>query len=86
MTYTIYNGHTPKFMGNLLSMSQNSSYKVRSSTNHLAILKRLKTNYLQNTFGYSSRMVWNGIPINIKKSPRIIAFKANFKLLLQNSQ
>ena len=60
MTYKIINGQTPKYMGNLISMSQNSSYNLRSSTNHnLAILKRPKTSYmyLQNTFGNSSRMV-----------------------------
>jgi len=72
---------------NLISVSHNTSYNLRSSTNHnLAILKRPKTNYLQNPFGYSSRMVWNGIPINIQKSPSINAFKSNFKLFLQTSQ
>jgi len=87
MTYKILNGQTPKYMCNLISVSHNTSYNLRYSTNHnLAILKRPKTNYLQNTFGYLSRMVWNGIPLNIKKSPSINAFKANFKLFLQNSQ
>jgi len=86
MTYTILYGQTPKNMCNIISVSHNTSYNLRSSTNHnLAILKRPKTNYLQNTFGYSSR-VWNGIPLNIKKSPSVNALKANFKLFLQNSQ
>jgi len=79
MTYKIINGQTPKYMGNLISMSQNTSYNLRSSTNHnLAILKCPKTNCLQNTFGYPSRMVWNGIPLNIKKSPSINVFKVQF--------
>ena len=87
ITYKILNGHTPNYMCSLISVSHNTSYNLRSSTNHnLAILKRPKTNHLQNTFGYSSRMVWNGIPLNIKKSSSINAFKAKFKLFLQNSQ
>ena len=71
--FKILNGQTPIYMCNLISVSHNTSYNLRSSTNHkLAILKRPKTNYLQNTFGYSSRMVWNGIPLNIKNNHQIL--------------
>ena len=87
MTYKILNGHNLKYMCKLISVSHNTSYNLRSSTNHnLAILERPKTNYLRNTFGHSIRMVWNGIPLNIKKSLSINAFKFNFKLFLQISQ
>ena len=47
MTYKILNGHTPKYMCNLISLSHNTSYNLRSSTNqNLAILKQPKTNLL----------------------------------------
>lgn len=55
---------------------------TRFALNNNLLLPKVKTNYGQQTFHFAAINLWNRIPLNIKSSHSITAFKKSLKNLL----
>ena len=84
----IINNMAPAYMNELMTISNNKSYNLRSNLrNDIALSNRPRTNYLKDTFSYFSMNIWNSIPLDIRKSKQLKNFKVNYKAhLLQLSR
>lgn len=76
----------PDYMSDLLSVSQNENYKLRSSTRRDLILPKFKTNYMKDTFMYKSSHIWNFLPQNIRQINSLNSFKHNLRTFILKMQ
>ena len=77
--------NTPHYMDNLLTISQNKSYNLRSSVNRNLITPYCKSDYFKASFTYLSVKVWNKIPTNIRCISSLTQFKISLKKCLLNN-
>ena len=82
MVYKSLNGLTPNYLSSKFIQRSDviTSYNLRDSKNKLAI-PLPRTNYYQNSFGYSGAVLWNSRP----SAARQAASLNNFRRLLINS-
>ena len=86
LIYKALNNLTPSYIKDLLVISTNSYYSLRSSSNKDIKTLKARTKYYRNSFTYKSREIWNNIPLNIRNANSFNTFKANYKKLLFNLQ
>ena len=82
MVYKALHNLSPKYITNLIPLSVNNNYNLRSSARSDIAHKKHKTNYLKQSFGYSSRTIWNNIPLDIRNAKSLSAFKVKYKVYL----
>jgi len=74
---------TPKYIEELLQFAFNKQYELRSSTKGDLKTIACNTNYLKNSFSYSSKTIWNKIQLNIRNLPTIYKLKKTIEGKLQ---
>ena len=86
LIYKSLNNLTPKYIKDIISFSNNSSYNLRSATRHDITNTRCKTSFKKNAFSYASMEVWNKLPTFIREAKTIHTFKKQFKNYLLDQQ
>ena len=86
LTYKILKNKTPEYLKALcIQSSDMNSRNLRSVTNNNLVMIRPNTNILKKSFTYSSAILWNKLPVNIKTCSSLITFKTKcFKHLFEN--
>jgi len=80
------NNMAPSYMTDILSVSKNDHYSLRSvKHNDLVLTKKPKTQCFKNSFSYYSISIWNEIPCNIRNSPSINSLKSLYRNYLFNN-
>ena len=69
----------PKYIEDLLQFAKNEHYKLRSTNKGDLKTITCKTSYLQNSFSYMSKTIWNKMPPQIRNLQTIHTFKKQFK-------
>jgi len=65
----------PSYMSNIITVSTNNSYSLRSVLRNDLVLKhKPKTKYIKDSFNYFSMTVWNKIQIEIRNAANIKSF------------
>ena len=79
MVYKSFNELAPEYL-RLLFNSRNSvtSYTLRDADGKLAFPTPC-TNYFKNSFAYSGAMLWNNLPIHLRKASSLRQFKAGLQ-------
>jgi len=72
----------PKYIEELLHFAFNKQYELISSTKGDLKPIACRTNYMKNSFSYSSKTVWNKITLHIRNLPTIYKFKKTTKEIL----
>ena len=82
MVYKSLNGLTPNYLSSKFIERRGviTSYNLRDSENKLAI-PLPRTNYHENSFGYSGAVLWNTLHSAARQATSLI----NFRQLLINS-
>ena len=86
LIYKSLNNLTPKYIKGIISLSNNSSYNLRSATRHDITNSTYKTSFKKNAFSYASTEVWNKVPTFIREAKTIHTFKKQFKNYLLDKQ
>ena len=73
MMFKSLNGLAPVYMQDLFS-ERHTDYDIRDSFRKLNLPKP-RTDYLKRSFGYSSALLWNSLPENIRAIRSIRQFK-----------
>jgi len=85
LVYKTLNHMSPSYMSDIITVSTNNSYSLRSVLRYDLVLKhKHKTKYIKDSFNYYSMTVWNEIPIEIGNSANIKSFKLFYKKYLSN--
>jgi len=82
MRWVIETNLTPKYIEELLQFAFNKQYELRSSTKGDLKTIACKTSYLKKSFSYSSKTIWNKIPLHIRNLPTIYKFKKTVEAIL----
>ena len=69
----------PMYISNLITITENKNYNLRSSSNMDIIHLKPKTDYLKQSFSYSGMQIWNNIPVHIRLCSTLNSFKSNFR-------
>ena len=77
------NGLTPAYLQNLFS-THSTQYNLRDSEAKLELPKP-RTNYGKRAFCYSGALLWNNLPINLRKSDSLGYFKREIDQLYSSS-
>ena len=64
----------PSYMSDVITVSTNNSYSLRSVLRDLVLKHKPKTKYIKDSFNYYSMTVWNEIPIENRNAAYIIYF------------
>jgi hypothetical protein len=68
MAYKSFSGLAPKYMHSMFTDRESvTSIQLRDTENKLAV-PMPRTNYLKNSFGYSSAALWNSLPIGLRQA------------------
>ena len=83
LAYKILNNMSHLYLSESISLSNNSSYNLRSKSHRdIVLFSTPRTNYFKDTFQYNSMRIWNSIPTNIRNANSLNSFKTNFKTYL----
>ena len=83
LVFKALNNMAPNYLSELLTLSNNDNYSLRSMNNcDLVVKRKYRTNLYQDSFTSFSMKIWNDIPTSIRKSYSLHTFKNNFKLYL----
>ena len=77
-------GLSPLYLQNLFSI-RSTSYNLRDSEIKLDLPKP-RTNYRKRSFGYSGALLWNSLPVNLRKTDSLGRFKREIDRLYNNCQ
>lgn len=79
LVYKPVHSTAPKYITNLLELSKNKFYNLRSTTR--SDIKHIvdRTNLIKKTFSYTGMNVRNNIPIYIKSASNLSMFKRKLK-------
>ena len=89
--YNIANNVAPIYSTDLFQMGgnannlNNTQLKLRSTSNRNFLIPKPKINLFKNSFSYSGALVWNSIPLWIKKNSNTIVSFTNKCLKWMNS-
>jgi len=86
IVYKVLHGSMPHYFDDVIFVSNNNTYSLRSTTHNDLSSVAFKTNYGKRTFAYCARNIWNFIPNNIRQAPSLISFKRHFKNHLLQTQ
>ena len=75
LVYKALNNVGPFYFCNLVRMSGNDKYNLRSVSNRNLANSKPNTSYLTRTFGYIGMNVWNNLPSEIRKKSTLSQFK-----------
>jgi hypothetical protein len=78
-------GAMPSYFNNVIHISNNNVYALRSITHTDISSIPFKTNYGKRAFSFRSRTIWNSIPISIRQVSSNTTFKIKFKEYLQTN-
>lgn len=84
LVYKSLNNLAPMYITDLINLSNNKTYHLRSITNIDITTPYQRTNYMKRSFQNRSAAIWNNIPLNIKQSRSVYSFKKSLKLYLLN--
>jgi hypothetical protein len=76
----------PEYLTELLTFSKNTRYRLRSSERNDLRHHKPRTNYMKNSFSYTSIDIWNKIPLEIRNISSISSFKYKYKNFLFQKQ
>ena len=83
LLYKAVHGMTPGYISELFSFSQN--YNLRSFDNFDMVIPKHNREFFKNTFQYSGANIWNNLPVNLRTSSSLAAFKnALYKVIVSN--
>ena len=75
MVYKSLNELSPEYLRLLFNSRNNvTSYTLRDTDGKLAV-PTPRTNYLKNSFAYSGAILWNNLPIHLRKASSLRQFK-----------
>ena len=77
------NEQAPAYLQNLFH-ERRTNYDLRNSF-HKLTLPRPHTNYLKRSFSYSSALLWNSLPENVRAINSVKKFKEQVNHLLESS-
>ena len=84
--FKILNDLCPVYMKSLINTSKNTRYALRSeSKQDLCLTARPSTRYYKETFEYNAMIIWNTIPLNIRRQTKLNCFKRKLKTYLLKS-
>ena len=83
MMFKSLNGLAPVYLQDLFS-ERHTDYDMRDSLRKVNLPKP-RTDYLKHSFGYSSALLWNSLPENIRAIRSIREFKKKIKHALKAS-
>ena len=87
LIYKILNSMAPSYLSDLVTVSNNVSYNLRSKSHRdIVLFSTPRTNYLKDTFKFNGMKIWNSIPYNIRNCNNISSFKTSYKKYLFESQ
>ena len=88
LVYKILNNKTPDYLKKFcIPNSENHTRSLRSVSNNNLAIVRPKTNIMKKSFAYSAPILWNKLPLNIKISTNLNAYKTKcFKFLVDISE
>ena len=76
MVYKSLHGLAPGYLNSIFTdRSSIINYTLRDTENKLAIPKP-RTNYLKNSFSYSGAVLWNSLPVGLRRSNTLSKFRA----------
>ena len=84
LMFKTINGLTPVYLQNLFS-TRSTRYNLRDSEAKLE-LPTPRTNYGKRTFCYSEALLWNNLPISLRKSESLGYFKREIDQLYGSSR
>ena len=84
MVFKSLHNLTPKYITDLVKISQNNHYVLRSVARRELTHVRPKTNYLSRAFSYSAMKLWNSIPVDIRNAKNLHGFKLKVNRYLFN--
>ena len=79
--FNCLNNKAPRYLSELL-LSYRPKRNLRSSKSHLIKENRVKTKYGSRAFENCGPLLWNSLPVNIRKTTCIIDFKKKLKTVL----
>ena len=82
LVYKGLNKLVPSYVSDLINITNNSNYNLRSVTNKNIIYLKPKTNFLKQSFSYSCIKTWNDLPVKIRNSKSLTTFKQSMKAYL----
>ena len=74
LTHKILQKNAPKFVTELINISENEMYNLRSN-NSMLMLPKARTNVMKRSFSYKAAYVWNTLPIDLKNTVLTSDFK-----------
>ena len=85
--YRCINGLSSQFYRNVFKFASNShSFNTRYAKNDNLITPNVRTEIYKHSLYYSSILLWNSLPVEIKQSQSLSIFKRELKLHLFKSQ
>lgn len=82
LTYRVIHGTAPVYLCDLLK-PLNHSRSLRSTDKELLLIPRTRLkNYGERSFSVIAPRLWNDLPISLRRSPSINAFKSGLKTVL----
>ena len=82
MTYKCVHKTAPSYLTELIKIRiPNNNRPLRIDNDRLQLVKNTpeKQDYRNRGFSYVAPLFWNILPINIRQSPSVSAFKTNLK-------
>ncbi len=84
----ITNHLTPQYLCDLFEMrpdnSEQTNMTLRSSTNRNYIVPKPRNTIFKSSFSYSGAIIWNSIPLEIRKSNSLNTFSNNCLKWMRN--
>jgi hypothetical protein len=81
IVYKSLHNLTPSYIENMIRFVTNEKYNLRSTTNLDVAHGKPRSNFLKRSFHYSAMETWNEIPVSIRHSQTLFAFKNKLKKL-----
>jgi len=82
LVFKSLNGLAPIYINDLLTLSSNERYQLRSFTKTNLTIPKSKTNFLKKVFSHTACKVWNEIPVTIGSTSSVSTFQRNLKQYL----
>ena len=78
MVYKSLNNLAPSYMRSMfIDRDSLRNYSLRATEGKMAIPKP-RTNYLKNSFSYDGAILWNSLPIEIRRAKSLNLFKTGY--------
>jgi hypothetical protein len=79
LVYKTLHNLAPQYLHDLIEITQNTSYNLRSNSMQYLVHPKLNTEFMKKTFSYSGMIIWNEVPISIKILNNLNLFKKAYK-------